>query len=149
VGIATPEGPRIVLAAYDLALELYPAVRGFPKSQQYLLGRRLEEAALDVLCGLIAANKTRRKQARLRAVDAELEKLRLLVRLSCDLRFLGPKRYARLAERIDEVGRMLGGWLKWAGGTGAAQEAFHADPWERSDRQDPSGPADSRPGGAP
>ena len=109
------KGPKIVLAAYDLVLELYPAVRGFPKSQQYLLGRRVEDAALEILSGLIAANAARNKKAKLSAVDAEIEKLRLLIRLSCDLKFISMKKYAALAEKVDELGRMLGGWMKWAG----------------------------------
>ena len=108
------KGPRIVLAAYDLVLDLYPAVRGFPKSQQFMLGRRIEDAALEVLVGLIAANTARRKSTRLSQVDIELEKLRLLVRLSRDLRFISLNKYGALAERVDELGRMLGGWMKWA-----------------------------------
>jgi len=107
------KGPKIVLAAYDLVLGLYPAVRGFPKSQQYLLGRRVEDAALEILTGLIAANAARNKKAKLTAVDAEIEKLRLLIRLSCDLKFISMKKYAALAESVDELGRMLGGWMKW------------------------------------
>lgn len=107
-------GPKIVLAAYALVLELYPAVRSFPKSQQFMLGRRIEDAGLDVLTGLIAANKLRIKKGKLLAVDVEVEKLRLLVRLAFDLRFIAMNKYAQLAGKIDEVGRMLGGWMKWA-----------------------------------
>lgn len=110
------KGPKIVLAAYDLVLGLYPAVRGFPKSQQYLLGRRIEDTALEILTGLVAVNAARNKKEKLPAVDAKIEKLRLLIRLSCDLKFISMKKYAALAESVDELGRMLGGWMKWAGG---------------------------------
>lgn len=106
------KGPRIVVAAYDLVLELYPTVRSFPKSQQYLLGRRIEETALEILLGLVAANTVRNKLSRLPDVDQEVEKLRFLVRLSADLKFISARRYAALAERVDEIGRMLGGWIK-------------------------------------
>ena len=108
----TLKGPVIVLAAYDLVRDLYPVIRGFPKSQQYLLGRRIEETALDVLMGLVEANTSRSKRKSLSAVDRALEKLRFLVRLSFDLRFISRKKYGDLAERVDEIGRMLGGWIK-------------------------------------
>lgn len=108
------KGPKIVLAAYDLALELIPAVRSFPRSQQFMLGQRIQDTVLDVLTGLVAANTARRKDERLAGVDADVEKLRLLVRLAFDLKFIGVKRYGMLAGRIDELGRMLGGWMKWS-----------------------------------
>ncbi len=111
--IAPLRGPRIVLAAYDLALDLYPAIRSFPKSQQFVIGARIQDAALAVLAGLTAANAAGDKRRKLLAVNEEVDKLRLLVRLAFDLKFLGMKRYAALSERIDEVGRMLGGWMKW------------------------------------
>jgi len=45
-------------------------------------------------------------------IDIELEKLRLLIRLAKDLRLLAMKQYGLIAERIDEIGRLLGGWIK-------------------------------------
>jgi len=107
-------GPKIVLAAYALMLELYPTVRSFPKSQQFMIGRRIEDAGLELLTGLVAANKSGRKKPRLASVDMELEKLRLLVRLSFDLRFINIRKYELLSEKVDELGRMLGGWMKWS-----------------------------------
>jgi len=108
------KGPRIVLAAYDLVLDLYPSVKSFPKSQQYMLGRRIEDAGLEVLVNLVAANTARDKREHLPAVDLQLEKLRFLIRLAFDLKFVGPKKYGHLARRVDEIGRMLGGWRKWS-----------------------------------
>lgn len=116
------KGPRIVLAAYDLVLDLYPSVRSFPKSQQYMLGRRIEDAALEILLELVAANAARDKRRRLPAADREVEKLRFLVRLAYDLKFISLKRYGRLAGRVDEIGRMLGGWMKWTAARDARDE---------------------------
>jgi len=117
------KGPKIVLAAYDLVLDLYPTVKSFPKSQQYMLGRRIEDAALEILLGLVAANTAKNKRPHLSPVDRELEKLRFLVRLAFDMKFISLKRYGHVAGRVDEIGRMLGGWQKWsAGGAGADQD---------------------------
>lgn len=110
------QGPAIFDALYDLILVLYQAVRGFPKSQQFVLGRRIEETAVQMLAGVIEANTISDKRAPLRAVSVELEKLRVFLRLAKDLGFVSFKKYETLSERVDAIGRMLGGWMKWAQG---------------------------------
>jgi len=129
------KGPRIVLAAYDLVLQLYPAVRSFPKSQQYMLGRRIEEVALEVLLGLVAANTARDKRPHLHVVDREVEKLRFLIRLASDLKFITVSRYGALAERIDEIGRMLGGWMKASADHGTQSAEPKKDGGVEEDRE--------------
>lgn len=52
----------------------------------------------------------------LRQGSQSLDRLRLLVRMSKDLLYLSVKRYEEIARTMLEVGRMLGGWLKKAGG---------------------------------
>jgi hypothetical protein len=44
--------------------------------------------------------------------DTELVKLRLYLRLCRDLELLSPGQYEHVARMINEVGRLLGGWLK-------------------------------------
>ena len=107
-------GPAIFGEVYDLILLLYQVVRGFPKSQQFVLGQRIEQTAVSILAGIVAANASPRKLPHLREVSVELEKLRVFVRLARDLRFVNFSKYEALSERVDTVGRMLGGWTKWA-----------------------------------
>ena len=45
-------------------------------------------------------------------VDVELEKIRKYVRLSFNLRYIPQKKYQVWSEKLDEIGKMLGGWLK-------------------------------------
>ena len=107
-------GPVIFSEAYRLLLELYPAVQRFPRSQQPVLGRRMEDAALTLLTGILEANAETAKGPRLRGLSVELEKLRVLARLARDLSFLSFGQYEGLIVRVDGIGRMLGGWIKWA-----------------------------------
>jgi len=97
---------------YDLILWLYPAINKFPKSQRFVLGQQIENTVLDVLKGIIAANQERNKIAYLRQVSVDLDKLRILIRLAKDLRFISIKKYGLAAEKINEIGKMLGGWIK-------------------------------------
>lgn len=98
---------------YELILWLYPTVNKFPKSQRFVLGQRMETAILEILEGIIEANQERNKVLYLKRVSVELDKLRILVRLSKDMRFISIKQYQFAAEKINEIGKMLGGWLKF------------------------------------
>ena len=46
------------------------------------------------------------------ACNIRLEKLRFLFRLAMDLRYTDGARYEFAARSLDEVGRLVGGWLK-------------------------------------
>ncbi|MCR4326800.1 MAG: four helix bundle protein, partial [Candidatus Roizmanbacteria bacterium] len=42
----------------------------------------------------------------------ELDKLRILLRLTKDLRFMSIKQYAHGAQLLNEIGRILTGWMR-------------------------------------
>lgn len=99
---------------YDLIRWLYPIINRIPKSHRLVLGRHLEELAISLLLLVIKANKAR-GQSRLSLqlqVSDELDCLRILVRLTKDLRFMSVKQYTTAAEKINEIGRMLNAWMK-------------------------------------
>jgi hypothetical protein len=98
--------------AYQFVLWLIPTVERFPRAQKFLLGDRIQSTALDVVEGLVEATYTRNRAPVLRSVNLRLEKLRLLFRLATDLQILDVRRYEHAARTIDEIGRLVGGWLK-------------------------------------
>ena len=97
---------------YDLILWMYPLINKFPKKQRFVLGQQLENALLDILKGIIQANQERNKLEILKQVSIDLDKFRILFRLAKDLRFMSIKQYQFGAEKINEVGKVLGGWMK-------------------------------------
>ena len=100
--------------SYDLLLWLYPVVNRIPKFHKTILGRQIEELGLSILLHIQAANKTRgaqRKEIQL-VISDELDKLRILIRLTKDLRFMSIKQYEHGAEKINEVGKILSGWMR-------------------------------------
>ena len=104
--------PPVISRVYDLTLWLLNCISKFPRSHRFVLGDRIETVALEVLELLIEAAYTRNKVALLKRAGIQLEKLRYLIRMSKDLRFLSVRQYAHVSEQIDEVGRMVGGWLR-------------------------------------
>jgi len=101
---------------YELILWLYPAINKFPKSQRFVLGQRIENAILEIFEGIIEANQEKNKMPFLKKISVELDKLRILIRLSKDLKFISIRQYSFSAEKINEIGKMLGGWMKMSTG---------------------------------
>lgn len=97
---------------YELILWLYPTANKFPKSQRFVLGQHIENTILKILEGIIEANQERNKSPYLKKISVELDKLRILIRLSKDLRFISVKQYGFAANKVNEIGKMLGGWTR-------------------------------------
>ena len=97
---------------YQFLLWLIPTVDKFPRSQKFLLGDRIQGLALDVLEHLIDATYSKNPTPHLASTNLLLEKLRYLFRLAIDLHHLNLHRYEFAARAIDEIGRLVGGWIK-------------------------------------
>jgi len=76
------------------------------------LGQQIENTILQILKGIIQVNVEINKKPYLKQISVELDKLRILIRLSKDLKFISIRQYQFIAEKINEIGKMLGGWLK-------------------------------------
>ncbi|MCP4937066.1 MAG: diversity-generating retroelement protein Avd [bacterium] len=104
-------GPALE-AHYQFLKWLIPTLDKFPRSQKFLLGDRIENLALDILENLVDATYTRERKAYLARANLGIEKLRFLVRLSHELKYLDNRRYEHAARSLDETGRLIGGWMK-------------------------------------
>lgn len=87
----------------------------FPRSHRFTVGERLSSHGLDVLVNLTEAAYTNGKDELLTQANRKVNSTRLLLRLAKDLKLLSLDAYAFAAERLDEIGRMVGGWRKSAG----------------------------------
>lgn len=88
----------------------------FPKSVRYTLGSRIDSAFLDAIESAFLAGYGRdaQKLALLDRAVARLDLLKLMAQLAWETRALDTKKIALLAERLAEIGRMLGGWRRQA-----------------------------------
>ena len=104
-------GPALE-AMYQLVRWLIPTLDRFPRRQKFLLGDRIQTTALDGLERLVEATFTRNRGRLLNQVNVDLDKLRLLLRLAKELGHLDARRYEHGARRLEEVGRLVGGWRR-------------------------------------
>lgn len=94
------------------AFDLYHATRRYPKSERHVLAADTRSAVYRLLRYAITAAKIRNKSGPLNAADAEVAMLNAYLRIGMQLKFLPFPAYERLVKQLDEIGRILGGWIK-------------------------------------
>jgi hypothetical protein len=80
-----------------------------------VLGERIERNLYSLLETLIQAKYTKNRQRLLEQANLTLEILRFQMRLAKDLQCLKVESYGFAAKSIDEIGRLVGGWLRSQG----------------------------------
>ena len=106
------ESAVVVTKTYDFALWLFPKVETFRRSHRFTIGDRLADTSLDLLMALVQAAYSQDKDELLHEASLKANSLRYLLRLSKDLRLINIDSYEHSAERLEEIGRMIGGWQR-------------------------------------
>ena len=98
--------------SYDLTLRLFQETHSFSREHKFTIGQKMKDISLEMLDWIIIANSEKDKRPMLRQINLRVEKLRIYVRLCFDLKIIGIDKYEVLSKYIDEIGRMIGGWMK-------------------------------------
>jgi hypothetical protein len=100
--------------SYELYKTLYEYRALIPKRDKYTIFERCENIMLDILESLAFAGQLPKaeKFTYLQKANLKLNLLRILIRLLKDIKAIDNKKYLALQMAADEIGRMLGGWLK-------------------------------------
>ena len=119
------------LVLFGVQLETYLA--HFPACHRYTLTLQIRQAYLDVYNLVTEARKRYHKKTALTQLDIRHEQLRMLVNLAHEMGLFahsggkrdaaapGDRRHLVLSRMVDELGRMIGGWLqKESGGNASA-----------------------------
>ncbi|UCE08752.1 MAG: diversity-generating retroelement protein Avd [bacterium] len=97
---------------YEFSKWLMNHTNKFPKSHRFSVAVKLENTVLEMLELITRANMSRKKMGLLISADEKLLFLKIILRLSFDMRFINVKSYEYGAKELVEIGRMLGGWMK-------------------------------------
>ena len=78
------------------------------------MGEKIKNIILEILELLMEAETAKRdwKKSFLEKASIKLGLLKILTRLSNDIKILEDKKYLELEEKIMEIGKMIGGWIK-------------------------------------
>lgn len=85
----------------------------FPKKVRFTFTSRIDNLALDILEQIIECRYDRSaRQAGLKKMNIGFEKMRILLRICHQLRYLSNRQYEYAAIQINEAGSMTAGWIK-------------------------------------
>ncbi len=104
----------IIQKVYNFYLKLQPIIEQMPKKDKYITGQKIEQITLDLLEYLISATYTtkEKKSLYLNQAAIKLDLLKLLIRLAKDIKAISLKQYLLLEEILQEIGKMIGGWIR-------------------------------------
>lgn len=107
----------ILKKAYDLYRTFHMYRRVVPKAERFTLYERCENAILDTIEAILEAgySKSTQKAFVLERASVKLNIVRFFIRLLKETRAIDIKKYTTLQEMVDEIGRMLGGWIRSTG----------------------------------
>ncbi len=106
----------LVHTIYQFYKLLHGYIKLFPKTEKYSLGARIEHFTLDTLelCLKAAYASRANRSVLLEELDTKVQVLKTLVRLAHEIRALDDAKYLGLQERLQEMGKMVGGWLRYS-----------------------------------
>jgi 23S rRNA-intervening sequence protein len=100
--------------AYNLILEIYKTTHQFSREHKYTLGQKLKDAGIEFIDFIISANSKENKVFSLEEARIRLERVRIYIRLSFNLRIITLKRYEFFSRSLEDLSKQLFGWQDWA-----------------------------------
>lgn len=106
----------IFYKVYELYKLLHSYHNLIPKSERYTLWQRCEHTTLVLLEAVITAGHQQgyEKQSYLKVISEKLDLLKVLIRLAKEIRAINSAQYLEIQTIIQEIGKMIGGWIKSA-----------------------------------
>ncbi len=100
---------------YDVLFTTYKVTKLFTREHKFTLGEKLKEESLQLLIQIYKANKAKNEE-RLYNLDtarAHLEVIRLLYRITKDLKIIGAKTFIDINIKLEELSKQLTAWQKY------------------------------------
>jgi len=104
----------IFTKTYGLYKNFYSNLSSFPRKDRYTLGQKCETVLLNLLEAIILASNLSKQEKLpvLRQASIKVDLLRVFFKLGKDLKIIDNKKYIEFENSINEIGKMVGGWIK-------------------------------------
>lgn len=90
----------------------YECYKSLPKEHRYTLGTKVDNLLTDIIEAISSASfliKTE-KQPYIRMAIRKIDAVKIFLLILWENKSLDSKKYLAISEKINEIGRMLGGW---------------------------------------
>lgn len=119
-----PSGVLLVRKYIELAAQLNIYLNHWPHHEKYGLAQQVRSALYSCYGIMVEGHKRYHKKTALTQLDIGHEQLRMLLYLGYQLGYfahhkgkatppnVGERRWIITSEKVDEIGRMIGGWIR-------------------------------------
>jgi len=83
-----------------------------PKIPRYSLGIKIDNLFFEIIESVFGALQLNNKVSLLEFASRKLDTLKFLLQIAWEIQALDNTKYINLSERLNEVGRQLGGWIR-------------------------------------
>lgn len=93
--------------------DVYPVLKNFPKSEKFALCQEIKQAFYALLRSIMLANNIKHKRRLFQEeADANLKLILVLLSVAKKQRYITQKKSLQFQMAIEEIGKILGGWMK-------------------------------------
>ncbi|MFP4457914.1 MAG: four helix bundle protein [Clostridia bacterium] len=93
--------------------KIYPALINFPKAEKFCLCQTIKQNFFDLLKYILLGNSVKSKRLTyLQQADGHLQTLKVLIRLSHNLRYISNGFYKEVSLELTEINKLLSGYIR-------------------------------------
>lgn len=97
---------------YKITDWLLTTTEAMPVKIRYSISNRIITLTMDNVEMITEAIYRKSKHGVLNKINLNIEKLRILLRICCDRRYISEKQFIYICEQLNTAGKMCGGWIK-------------------------------------
>ena len=109
----TPSNQPVVISKEKEAYQYWQTLyRNFPKTERFNLGQKISQTFIEILELNFTASYLPPDQKVLLLIktSSRLDVLKFFIQLAWESKFIPTEKYIELSKKLEEIGRMLGGW---------------------------------------
>lgn len=103
---------NVLTRTSDFLCWFLPKIEKFPRNYKFLFGDRIVKIELDLMERLIEAYYSQDKLRNLRLANIEIEKLRQLMAVCVQMKFLSLPQLEFATRELNLIGSLIGGWIR-------------------------------------
>jgi hypothetical protein len=108
---------KLYYKIFKLIKYLFGVVKNFPKEHKYSLGKEilnLSWSCIDLVIGINNLEKKNR-YLKIKKLSIAFDCLKIRIRLTQEIKLISEKQFCHIQTYyMEEIGEMIGGWLKWS-----------------------------------
>jgi len=106
----------IYIKTYEFIKFVYRVIQQFRKEYKYTLGTELQQIIWQILDEIIRTNSLpdSQKKGGIEKISQLFDKFKIRFRFAYEIGLMTDKKFGIAQKEMEEIGRMIGGWIKWA-----------------------------------